>query len=90
MNKSIRLITGSAAKPELFTKRLSFHRGSEGDKAGPCDALETISRQLDEVQRAYAILQAKGYGRPWMGLDEIVALVPSRSCTGDNLYILEP
>ena len=43
----------------------------------PLPALERIVERLAETERAYAILRGKGYGKPWMDLDEIASLVPA-------------
>lgn len=39
---------------------------------------EGIVKRLAEAERAYAILRDKGYGKPWMPLDEIANHVPEK------------
>lgn len=42
-------------------------------------ALDRICQRLVEADRAAAILRAKGYGKVFLSLDEVAALVPPAS-----------
>jgi len=42
------------------------------------DSLDRICSRLVDAERAFEILQAKGYGKPGLLLHEVAALVPTK------------
>lgn len=52
-------------------------RHPEGGADPALAHLEHLVARLEEAERAHAILRGKGYGKPWMALDEIARLVPA-------------